>query len=233
LRFFHGTTFETAEKIIRERRFKASNHLYDWLGPGVYFFQDAPLKALDYASRYVLPRHDADTELAVVVAELSLENCFDLLRNDYSLLAKRNFGRLVKQSKRQKRPILREFNEQPHRIFHGEVSEADVQRSGYNIDDCRNIRSLISDLNTSNRGEFDCVRSAFWGGAEIFKGSFIFDHTNIQVCVLSQDFSFEEDLQSEDVYLSADMSPFTGKLDIFEFSLPHSEALSSFVRSPK
>ena len=41
---FHGTSIDAAEVILREG-FRPSRNAYDWLGDGIYFFQDAPLRA--------------------------------------------------------------------------------------------------------------------------------------------------------------------------------------------
>ena len=39
---YHGTTRRFAEKILRDD-FVASVNEWDWLGHGVYFWQDAPM----------------------------------------------------------------------------------------------------------------------------------------------------------------------------------------------
>ncbi|MGB5637309.1 MAG: hypothetical protein WBM44_25005 [Waterburya sp.] len=46
---YHGTSLSAAQKII-EQGFNFSINDYDWLGTGVYFFQDAPLRASSWAS---------------------------------------------------------------------------------------------------------------------------------------------------------------------------------------
>lgn len=69
---YHGTSREKALEII-DRGFNLSTNNYDWLGTGVYFFQDAPVRALAWAKeRY------SDSP-AVIKSELVLENCIDLL----------------------------------------------------------------------------------------------------------------------------------------------------------
>ena len=41
---YHGTTKDVALEIKRNG-FRASENAYDWLGDGVYFWQDAPSRA--------------------------------------------------------------------------------------------------------------------------------------------------------------------------------------------
>ncbi|HYO16540.1 MAG TPA: hypothetical protein VE685_25360 [Thermoanaerobaculia bacterium] len=69
---YHGTSVAAAESILLEG-FKRSQNEYDWLGDGVYFFQDAPNRAYQWAKE-----HYGD-ECAVVACEIALEDCMDLL----------------------------------------------------------------------------------------------------------------------------------------------------------
>jgi hypothetical protein len=45
---YHGTSRENAIRILNNG-FRVSSNDYDWLGEGVYFFQDAPMRALQWA----------------------------------------------------------------------------------------------------------------------------------------------------------------------------------------
>lgn len=45
---YHGTNTEAAATIIQQG-FNVSSNDYDWLGTGVYFFQDAPVRAWEWA----------------------------------------------------------------------------------------------------------------------------------------------------------------------------------------
>lgn len=68
---YHGTNTDIASMII-DRGFNISFNDYDWLGTGVYFFQDAPLGAFQWANfRY--PENPA-----VIRSLIRLENCMDL-----------------------------------------------------------------------------------------------------------------------------------------------------------
>jgi hypothetical protein len=46
---YHGTS-QTKALSILDRGFRASDNDYDWLGTGIYFFQDAPLRAKQWAT---------------------------------------------------------------------------------------------------------------------------------------------------------------------------------------
>jgi len=75
---YHGTTEDISEIIISEG-FKPSHNDYDWLGSGIYFFQDAPENALHYADRMLKRKKIGIKNLAVVGAVIRLEDCMDLL----------------------------------------------------------------------------------------------------------------------------------------------------------
>jgi hypothetical protein len=69
---FHGTKRSLVRSILEEG-FRISVNDYDWLGKGVYFFQDAPRRALTWA------RERFETETAVIGADIDLSDCIDLL----------------------------------------------------------------------------------------------------------------------------------------------------------
>ncbi len=69
---YHGTSLAAAERILAHG-FEISRNDYDWLGDGAYFFQDAPARAMEWA------RERFGTEAAVLVAEIDLDGCLDLL----------------------------------------------------------------------------------------------------------------------------------------------------------
>ena len=62
--------------------FQLSRNDYDWLGDGVYFFQDGLLRAWQWARE----RHG--DEAAVIGAEIRLVDCMDLLDSwlDYEVI---------------------------------------------------------------------------------------------------------------------------------------------------
>ena len=69
---YHGTCEEAAQRILATG-FEISRNEYDWLGDGAYFFQDAPVRAREWAEQ----RFGA--EAAVIGAEIDLAGCIDLL----------------------------------------------------------------------------------------------------------------------------------------------------------
>ena len=74
---FHGCTSEVAERLVlRQDHFKPSENSYDWLGHGIYFWLEDPLRACEWAQRHV--RNDGDGQPAVIGGVIDLGRCLDL-----------------------------------------------------------------------------------------------------------------------------------------------------------
>jgi hypothetical protein len=46
---YHGCDVRIAEALLEGKAFKQSLNDYDWLGPGVYFWEANPQRGLDFA----------------------------------------------------------------------------------------------------------------------------------------------------------------------------------------
>ncbi|OKH21752.1 hypothetical protein NIES593_15125 [Hydrococcus rivularis NIES-593] len=78
----HGMSRAAALTILSDG-FRHSDNDYDWLGTGVYFFQDAPLRAMQWATE----QHPNNP--AVICSLIRLENCIDLLDINWFPIIKR------------------------------------------------------------------------------------------------------------------------------------------------
>jgi len=71
---YHGCDFKTAQAVLSGEEFIPSEKDYDWLGPGVYFWENDPVRAYQWASdkrrKYAKP--------SLVGALIDLKKCFDL-----------------------------------------------------------------------------------------------------------------------------------------------------------
>lgn len=70
---YHGTHSDHVDSIY-EDGWHISGNEWDWLGDGVYFFQDSPSRAREWAEK----RH-GKAHAAVLRATIALEDCVDLL----------------------------------------------------------------------------------------------------------------------------------------------------------
>jgi hypothetical protein len=73
---YHGTTSDAVESIL-ERGFIPSKNGWDWLGKGIYFWQDAPNRAAEWAKLKAQENKAAPVVLKCTIA--LDESCIDLL----------------------------------------------------------------------------------------------------------------------------------------------------------
>jgi hypothetical protein len=156
---YHGTS-QTQAMGILERGFRVSDNDYDWLGSGIYFFQDAPLRAKQWAiERY--PENPA-----VIGAAIGLDNCIDLLDIAWFPLLKNVYNPFREQYRFRNRPLPTQKPElsKAHRL------------------DCAFFNFATQLL--SNRGQtVASIRAVFVEGEQIFPSSAIFDLAHVQIAV--------------------------------------------------
>jgi hypothetical protein len=75
---YHGTSSAIAARLLAGEPFTRSSNKTDWLGPGIYFWEDGP----DRAMRWARAKHSKSP--AVVGAILHLGNCYDLMDTTFT-----------------------------------------------------------------------------------------------------------------------------------------------------
>jgi hypothetical protein len=92
---FHGCDEAVAEKVFfGKASLKPSQNAYDWLGEGIYFWENNPLRAFEYAKQ--LQKHpERCTETikkpAVIGAVIDLGRCLNLLDSESITLVKQAY----------------------------------------------------------------------------------------------------------------------------------------------
>lgn len=153
---FHGTSAAAAERIL-SGGFVPSRNEYDWLGDGAYFFQDAPVRAWEWAQQ----RFGMDA--AVVGAEIDLADCIDLLDIPWHAELARAYPSYRAEVKRRGLPLPQQ-SAGAHRLDRGVIN--------YLLD-------LLNDEGTTVR----CVRAAFAEGDPAFPGSALLSRSHVQIAV--------------------------------------------------
>ncbi len=75
---YHGCSAQVAEQLLSgNAEFRVSGNDYDWLGPGIYFWQSNPVRALRFAEEKKR-RDKAKWVPSVVGAAIDLGICLDL-----------------------------------------------------------------------------------------------------------------------------------------------------------
>jgi len=172
---FHGCDKDLAEKIFSgEERLKPSQNNYDWLGNGVYFWEQNPLRALEYA------HHLKDNpqkgrarieEPAVIGAVINLGYCFNLLDSESLLILKMGYDILAKSRESSGFPI-------PENKPVGEEKDLLLRPL-----DCAVIEGIHEFRRQTQKIPYDTVRGVFWEGNDLYPNAGFKEKNHVQLCV--------------------------------------------------
>lgn len=151
---FHGCHMDAASDIISGVGFKPSENGYDWLGAGIYFWEDAPDRAAEWAFRKF------NKDGVVLKATINLELCLNLLDIAHFNWLKESYEALTKRaidlpSNKNKRHYL----------------------------DYLVVETYCDDTISQGGPAFQTVRACFPEGPALYPGSRILRETHIQVSV--------------------------------------------------
>ena len=153
---YHGTTAESAAKIL-ENGFRLSHNPYDWLGDGVYFFQDGFERAWEWA-------HENHTEdVAVIAAEIQLIDCLDMLDTRWTKVIAEAYNQFLKLYKQAGLDLPRQ-TPGAHRL--------DREVINY-------VVGVLFERGISIR----CVRATFAEGNPVYPDSAFYDRGHVQIAV--------------------------------------------------
>lgn len=174
---YHGCDRTTGLKAIHgDVDIIQSDKAFDWLGPGAYFWESDPQRALEWA--YSKVASGSYAEPFVIGAVIDLRNCLDLIsREDLELLRSAHQAFLKLQQK-SGLPVPR------NRSVRGEPNADRVLR----FLDCAVIKHLHSILDAQPESErriepFDTVRGMFTEGKKLYSGSAFRRQSHVQIAV--------------------------------------------------
>lgn len=170
---YHGCDREIGEQILGGGgHLRASENDYDWLGSGIYFWEDNPNRAMEWAgfvkANPKLSRAKIQ-EPFVIGAIISPGNCLDLLEADSIRIVEESFNRLSELMAAAAMPL-------PRNQRRG--GEWAVRRL-----DCAVLNYVHAFGIASGRPEFDTVRAAFEEGEALYPTAGFHRRTHIQLCV--------------------------------------------------
>ena len=164
---YHGCDQSVADKILSGEDFQPSGNAYDWLGPGVYFWEANPKRGLEFAQE--LKKREWKQKVknpAVVGAVIDLGLCLDLTTSAAIQHVRAAHSRLLAIAKKAdyKLPIN---------------SKSLLLR----YLDCAVIRLLHEIRFLKDDPAIDTVRGVFTEGGRLYKGAGFHKKTHIQICV--------------------------------------------------
>jgi len=169
---FHACDKEIGEKLVSgELKLKPSENDFDWLGHGMYFWENSQLRAEKYGED--LLKREKIKDPVVLGATINLGFCLDLL-NSESLS-------LVHSSYRALKGIMRTANEELPKNECSTIAKSDdlLLRKL----DCLVFNFLHYERKEKEERSFDSVRGVFWEGEPLYPSAGFKDKNHIQLCI--------------------------------------------------
>ena len=171
---YHGCCAELGERVLSGEPLRSSENAYDWLGPGIYFWDSDPQRAWEWADDKF--RRHPDCEPFVIGAVIDLGNCLDLIARDSLDLLAQSFA------------IFKETSEKAGRAL--PINKPASKNDGDKLLrylDCAVIQHLHAALAEAGATGFDTVRGLFTEGEALFEGSGFMKKTHAQIAVYNPD----------------------------------------------
>ncbi|TEW52025.1 hypothetical protein [Psychromonas algicola] len=171
---FHGIDKSSALKILtQEDNFRHSNNNYDWLGNGIYFWENNLERAKQYAIQDSKRINSSITAPFVLGAVLELGNCLDLLDQKFNDFLKTAYQQL-------KQDLNAEGIELPkNKKFY--ATDFDFKTREL---DCAVIRYACA-LAEEAGEPFDSIRAAFIEGDALYEGAKFYSENHIQLAIIN------------------------------------------------
>lgn len=170
---FHGCDQSVCTSVIEKHtHLIKSNNDYDWLGHGVYFWENNPLRAYEFALEQ--KKAGKIKNPAVIGAIIDLKNCLDMT----DLASLRLVSRMYEFYK-----IVTKIEGTQMASNSGSGTDRPLRKL-----DCAVIETLHTYVESNeNYLPYDSVRGAFFEGKELFAGSGFREKDHIQLCIRKQD----------------------------------------------
>jgi hypothetical protein len=180
---FHGCDKSVCDELLQNpNKYKTSNEDYDWLGNGIYFWENNYARALEWAKDK--KNRGGIKAPAVIGAVLQLGNCCDLTDKSSIDVVKSYYKNLKEdfddlgldlpvnkdlRTDKHKDKLLRELDCTVLEYMHSQILDAyqkDIKTKGY-----------------SEYVIYDSTRGVFTEGGPAYNGAGIFDKSHIQICI--------------------------------------------------
>ncbi len=176
---FHGCDLATYENVLyKHERLRASHNSYDWVGNGIYFWENSLDRdeewAVSYCNRYNKRNPDEKPkEPAVIGAVLSLGHCLDLTDYGSSHILKAGYEILKRELTTLGKTLL---------VNRGMKGKRDVLLREL---DCAVIERIHQYNRENNLRPYDSVRGVFIEGNPVYDNSEIMKKTHTQLCIIN------------------------------------------------
>lgn len=169
---YHSCNKEIGLKILNgEDTLRPSNNSWDWLGPGIYFWEQNPLRALEYAVDSANGKQFNRVRIQVpfvLGASIHLGNCLNLLEPKSLSIMAAAYERMVQSCKDVGCELPK--NEGPKRLL-----------------DCAVVKLVHRSMAELGLQPYDTVRASFHEGKLIYPTAPFTSQVHLQICVCNQE----------------------------------------------
>ena len=163
---FHGCEARLAQEVAAGRSIlQAGRNAYDWLGHGIYGWEDSPARAWQWAKDAAAK--GGIREPAVIGIVIDPGNCLNLIDTEALLLVKKGYAEYRRTC---------EASGMPEAKNRGSEFKARFL-------DCAVFETLHATRMINKLPPFDTVRGFFVEGSELYPGAGLRDRDHIQICV--------------------------------------------------
>ncbi|MVO08035.1 hypothetical protein GOQ30_02495 [Flavobacterium sp. TP390] len=176
---FHGCDKAVRDKIVCEKGeiLKPSENVWDWLGHGVYFWENNHERALKFAQDLKdnppKGKENLIKEPAVLGVIIDLGYCLDLLDSKFLDILKIGYNLLCES----------------HTKFGSNIPKNVVSEKGELLRrnlDCAVIQTVHEMNKKLNKSEYDSVRGVFFEGSDLYENAGFKEKNHIQIAIRNQ-----------------------------------------------
>ena len=161
---FHACEREIGEILLSGKGgFKESKNDYDWIGNGMYFWENSPHRAEIYAEELKKKRKKLENPF-VIGAVIHLGYCFNLLES-YSL------------------QFLKQYYVSLKNTYVTANLEMPINNKLLRKLDCAVFEYMHNEMGKKKEKPFDSIRAAFWEGHELYPSAGFNEKNHIQICI--------------------------------------------------
>lgn len=169
---YHGCDDRLAKSVVSgEQSLRSSSNDYDWLGHGMYFWEDSIQRAHRWAVEESFKPRSRIKSPAVLGAVIDLKHCLNLVETEYLELVGKAHSRLTE--------LFNNLGDRPP------VNSG--KDFGARKLDCAVFQALHAFREEDRQHAFDTVRAFFTEGQPIYPTSGIRQLDHIQICVRNPD----------------------------------------------
>ncbi len=176
---FHGCDKKVRDKIvsIKGEVLKPSENLWDWLGHGVYFWENNHERALKFAQDLKdnppKGKENLINEPAVLGVIIDLGYCLDLLDSKFLEVLKIGYNFLCESHQKFNTKIPINFVDQE-----GELLRRNL--------DCAVIQTVHEMNKKLGKTQYDSIRGVFFEGGDLYENAGFKEKNHIQIAIRNQ-----------------------------------------------